>query len=88
MIYKWYKREKLRFLKLKSFEIIIVTFFLNAIKPIKRKLVFFLTTQNFAMMLKQRKPNQLQRQKMYLHYENMPIQIYWNFYHQKMKIFR
>ena len=22
------------------------------------------------------------------HYENMPIQIYWNFYHQKMKIFR
>ena len=23
-----------------------------------------------------------------LHYENMPIQIYWKFYHQKMKIFR
>ena len=22
------------------------------------------------------------------HYENTPIQIYWNFYHQKMKIFR
>ena len=22
------------------------------------------------------------------HYENMPIQIYWTFYHQKMKIFR
>ena len=22
------------------------------------------------------------------HYENMPIQIYWKFYHQKMKIFR
>ena len=22
------------------------------------------------------------------HYENMPIQIYWEFYHQKMKIFR
>ena len=22
------------------------------------------------------------------HYENMPIQIYWNFYNQKMKIFR
>ena len=21
-------------------------------------------------------------------YENMPIQIYWKFYHQKMKIFR
>ena len=21
------------------------------------------------------------------HYENMPIQIYWKFYHQKMKIF-
>ena len=23
-----------------------------------------------------------------LHYENMPIQIYWKFYHQQMKIFR
>ena len=23
-----------------------------------------------------------------LHYENMHIQIYWKFYHQKMKIFR
>ena len=23
-----------------------------------------------------------------LHYENTPIQIYWKFYHQKMKIFR
>ena len=23
-----------------------------------------------------------------VHYENMPIQIYWKFYHQKMKIFR
>ena len=23
-----------------------------------------------------------------LHYENMPIQVYWKFYHQKMKIFR
>ena len=22
------------------------------------------------------------------HYENMPIQMYWKFYHQKMKIFR
>ena len=22
------------------------------------------------------------------HYENMPIQIYWKFYHQKMKVFR
>ena len=22
------------------------------------------------------------------HYENTPIQIYWKFYHQKMKIFR
>ena len=22
------------------------------------------------------------------HYKNMPIQIYWKFYHQKMKIFR
>ena len=22
------------------------------------------------------------------HYENMPIQLYWKFYHQKMKIFR
>ena len=22
------------------------------------------------------------------HYENMPIQIYWKVYHQKMKIFR
>ena len=22
------------------------------------------------------------------HYENTPIQIYWEFYHQKMKIFR
>ena len=22
------------------------------------------------------------------HYENMPIQIYWNFYHRKMKNFR
>ena len=26
--------------------------------------------------------------KLKFHYENMPIQIYWNFYHQKMKIFR
>ena len=24
----------------------------------------------------------------YFHYENMPIQIYWKFYHQKMKIIR
>ena len=24
----------------------------------------------------------------YVHYENMPIQIYWKFYHQKMNIFR
>ena len=24
----------------------------------------------------------------FLHYENKPIQIYWKFYHQKMKIFR
>ena len=23
-----------------------------------------------------------------LYYENMPIQIYWKYYHQKMKIFR
>ena len=23
-----------------------------------------------------------------LHYENMPIQIYWKFYHLKMKIFK
>ena len=23
-----------------------------------------------------------------LHYEDMPIQIYWKFYHQKLKIFR
>ena len=23
-----------------------------------------------------------------LHYENLPIQIYWKFYHQNMKIFR
>ena len=23
-----------------------------------------------------------------LHYKNMPIQIYWKYYHQKMKIFR
>ena len=23
-----------------------------------------------------------------MHYENMPIQIYWKIYHQKMKIFR
>ena len=23
-----------------------------------------------------------------LHYENMPIQIFWRFYHEKMKIFR
>ena len=23
-----------------------------------------------------------------IHYENTPIQIYWKFYHQKMKIFR
>ena len=22
------------------------------------------------------------------HYKNMPIQIYWKFYHEKMKIFR
>ena len=22
-----------------------------------------------------------------VHYENMPIKIYWKFYHQKMKIF-
>ena len=22
------------------------------------------------------------------HYENMPIQIYWKFYHQKVKIFK
>ena len=22
-----------------------------------------------------------------IHYENMPIQVYWKFYHQKMKIF-
>ena len=26
--------------------------------------------------------------KIAYHYENMPIQIYWKFYHQKMKIFR
>ena len=25
---------------------------------------------------------------LYHHYENMPIQIYWKFYNQKMKIFR
>ena len=24
----------------------------------------------------------------FFHYENMPIQIYWKFYHQKVKIFR
>ena len=24
----------------------------------------------------------------YLHYENTPIQIYWNFHHQKLKVFR
>ena len=23
-----------------------------------------------------------------IHYENMPIQIYWKFYHEKMKVFR
>ena len=32
----------------------------------------------YIVAVKQRKP----------HYENMPIQIYWKFYHQKMKIFR
>ena len=26
--------------------------------------------------------------KMRMHYENKPIQIYWKFYHQKMKIFK
>ena len=26
--------------------------------------------------------------EIFSHYENMPIQIYWKFYHQKMKIFR
>ena len=25
---------------------------------------------------------------LFCHYENKPIQIYWKFYHQKMKIFR
>ena len=32
----------------------------------------------------------LQRLKRYptIHYENMPIQIYWKFHHQKMNIFR
>ena len=25
---------------------------------------------------------------LYTHYENKPIQIYWKFHHQKMKIFR
>ena len=24
----------------------------------------------------------------FIHYENIPIQIYWKFYHQKMEIFR
>ena len=23
-----------------------------------------------------------------IHYENMPIQIYWKFYHEKLKVFR
>ena len=29
-----------------------------------------------------------QRQENLSHYENMPIQIYWKFYLQKMKIYR
>ena len=28
------------------------------------------------------------RERADLHYENTPIQLYWKFYHQKMKIFR
>ena len=31
---------------------------------------------------------ELSTHKIYFHYQNMPIQIYWEFYHQKMKIFR
>ena len=34
------------------------------------------------------RPLQISSESDYLHYENTPIQIYWKFYHQKMKIFR
>ena len=31
--------------------------------------------------------NKYNQKKNLIRYENMPIQIYWKFYHQKMKIF-
>ena len=32
-------------------------------------------------------PDQTERMRSLIHYENTHIQIYWKFYHQKMKIF-
>ena len=33
-------------------------------------------------------PNGMNAEPDLTHFENTPIQIYWKFYHQKMKIFR
>ena len=45
------------------------------------------TYLNMSCNVKHVRPAKMQISITY-HYENMPIQIYWTFYHQKMKIFR
>ena len=42
--------------------------------------------QNLTLKFLKRTPNYKSARRQ--HYENKPIQIYWKFYHQKMKIFR
>ena len=41
-----------------------------------------------SAMLRRRHTHKKNRMWEHNHYENMPIQIHWKFYHQKMKIFR
>ena len=50
--------------------------------------LLFHVPKNAARMASRVDPDQTLIWIALFHYENMPIQIYWKFYHQKLKIFR
>ena len=48
--------------------------------------MFTLKTGVYKLSLRTENSSKIFAQQIF--YENMPIQIYWKFYHQRMKIFR
>ena len=52
----------------------------------KRFIFFCLLVQRLGRILRKKKTDlKVHSDPLIEHYENMPIQIYWKFYHQKMK---